>query len=137
MGTEKYLFDTDTITNILKPKPSTKLLKMLNGLSRPQQYISTITISEIVYGAMKSNRPEYHLENLQNVLLPMAHIACFDSKAAFFYGELRAAQEKKGKSLNTADLQIASIAMANDLFLVTGNTRHFEMIDNLRIINWI
>ncbi|MCI5151360.1 MAG: hypothetical protein D3916_18590, partial [Candidatus Electrothrix sp. MAN1_4] len=47
-----FLFDTDVITNVLKKTPSHALLQKLDGLSRAQQYISTITISEIVYGAL-------------------------------------------------------------------------------------
>ena len=49
-----FLFDTDTITNIVKPTPSRRLLRQIDQLTANQQYISTITISEIVYGAEKS-----------------------------------------------------------------------------------
>ncbi|MCK5915112.1 MAG: type II toxin-antitoxin system VapC family toxin, partial [Deltaproteobacteria bacterium] len=59
-----FLFDTDVITNILKKHPSKYLLEQLTVVPKHEQYISTITISEIVYGAVKSNRPEYHLDNL-------------------------------------------------------------------------
>ena len=46
-----FLFDTDIITNVLKKKPSTRLLKHLADVPNNEQFISTITISEIVYGA--------------------------------------------------------------------------------------
>jgi len=62
-----FLFDTDVITNILKKNPSKILLERLSVIPRQKQYISTITISEIVYGAVKSIRPEYHLNNLENI----------------------------------------------------------------------
>ena len=65
---EKYLFDTDTITNIFKKKPSSKLVKKLKILPKDTQFISTITISEIVYGAMKSNSSDYHLQNLKEII---------------------------------------------------------------------
>lgn len=137
MPGEKYLFDTDTITNIVKPNPSRKLLKRLDKISKKQQFVSSITIGEIVYGAMKSLRPAYHLANLRNVLLPHVNILPFDSKAAFFYGRLRAAQEITGKPISHTDLQIAATALSNDLVLVTGNIRHFSMIENLRVENWL
>ena len=60
-----FLFDTDTITNIVKPTPSLRLLRQIDQLLVNQQYISTITISEIVYGAEKSQRADYHLNNLK------------------------------------------------------------------------
>ena len=133
----KYLFDTDIITNILKKRPSEKLIKRLQKLNQLNQFISTITISEIVYGAYKTSSPDYHLYNLENILLPNVNIVAFDSKSAYICGKLRAALEKKGNILSFADLQIASIAIANEFILVTGNTKHFERINELNIENWI
>ncbi len=69
-----FLFDTDVITNVLKKRPSKTLLDRLSRTPMREQYISTITISEIVYGAAKSNRPEYHLKNLENILLPSVNV---------------------------------------------------------------
>ncbi|MDM8522200.1 hypothetical protein QUF80_02415 [Desulfococcaceae bacterium HSG8] len=45
--------------------------------------------------------------------------------------------EKKGQPLSFADLQIASVAIANNLTLITGNEKHFERIDELEIENWL
>lgn len=132
-----FLFDTDVITNILKKSPSENLLKRLSEVPMYEQYISTITISEIVYGAVKSIRPEYHLDNLESILLPSVNIVGFDSKAAYICGRLRATLEKAGLPLDLADLEIASIAIAGDLVLVTGNTKHFSRISELEIENWL
>lgn len=132
-----FLFDTDVITNILKKSPSENLLKRLSEVPMYEQYISTITISEIVYGAVKSIRPEYHLDNLESILLPSVNIVGFDSKAAYICGRLRAILEKAGLPLDLVDLEIASIAIAGDLVLVTGNTKHFSRISELEIENWL
>lgn len=132
-----YLFDTDIITNIFKKRPSPTLLGKLAKIPRRAQYISTITISEIVYGAMKSSRADLHLRNLEEILLPAVSIASFNAKAAYLCGQLRADLEKQGTPLDLADLEIAAIALANDFTLVTGNTRHFERISRLRIENWL
>ncbi|MCW5212820.1 type II toxin-antitoxin system VapC family toxin [Desulfobulbus sp. TB] len=132
-----FLFDTDVITNVLKKRPSKILLKKLIGLSKTKQYISTITVSEIVYGAFKSNRPEYHLNNLENILLPSVNVVGFDSKAAGVCGRVRAELEKKGQRLDLADLEIASITIARDFTLVTENIRHFGRIDRLQVENWL
>ncbi len=132
-----FLFDTDIITNILKKNPSERLLKQLAPIPVFEQYISTITVSEIVYGAAKSNRPEYHLENLEKVLLPSVNVVGFDSKAAYVCGRLRTELEKKGTPLDLADLEIAAIAIAGEFTLVTGNTKHFSRIIELRVENWL
>ena len=132
-----FLFDTDTITNIVKPRPSQNLLAKLANVSKDQQYISTITISEIVYGAEKSQRPEYHLNNLESILLPAVNIVGFDTKAAYVCGRIRAELEKRDTPLDLADLEIASIAIANNLTLVTNNVRHFKRVPLLQFENWL
>jgi len=132
-----YLFDTDIITNVFKKQPSPDLLARLASTPRNQQHISTVTVSEIVYGACKSTRPAYHLRNLQDVLLPAVNLVPFDGKAAFVCGRIRADLEKSGTPLALADLEIAAIALANQLVLVTGNTRHFARVHGLVVENWL
>jgi tRNA(fMet)-specific endonuclease VapC len=132
-----FLFDTDIVSNILKRQPSTKLTERLRTVPRQQQFLSTITIAEMVYGAMKSTRADYHLKQLHEDILPGINIAVFDSPAAFIYGALRAELEKRGEPLSHTDLQIASIAIANDYTLITNNLRHFRRIVRLRSESWL
>ena len=99
-----FLFDTDTITNIVKPRPSQNLLAKLANISKDQQYIS-----EIVYGAEKSQRPEYHLNNLENILLPAVNVVGFDTKAAYVCGRIRAELEKRGTPLDLAGYKVRVI----------------------------
>ncbi len=53
------------------------------------------------------------------------------------YGKIRAGLVKSGKVITNTDIQIASIAIANDLILITGNIRHFQHIEELKIENWL
>lgn len=132
-----YLFDTDVITHVFKKSPSEKLLARLSEVPQQAQHISTITISEIVYGAWKSSQPRRHLDNLEKVLLPAVNIVGFDARAAYVCGGLRARLERAGTPLALADLEIASIAIANDLTLVSGNLRHFTRVGELQVENWL
>ena len=132
-----YLFDTDAITNILKPRPNEVLLQKLSRLTQREQYISTITIFEIVYGAMRSSRPEFHLKNLKEVLLPSVNIVGFDTKAAYICGRIRANLEHRGQTISLADMEIAAITIANDFTLITGNTKHFKRVTGLKLENWL
>jgi predicted nucleic acid-binding protein len=132
-----YLFDTDVITNILKKRPSQNLVMRLQDCDKSSQFISVITVMEIIYGAYKSSRPEYHLEKLENVILPAVNIARFGMKSAHICGKLKADLELKGRRLSLADLQIAAIAIADELILITGNISHFERIPGLKTENWL
>lgn len=132
-----YLFDTDAISNIFKKKPSARFRRKLQAVDPSDQHISTITIAEIVYGAYKSPRPDFHMDNLQKVLLPAVNIVVFDSRAAYICGRLRAQLEQQGRPVSFADLQIGAIAMANDLILISGNIKHFRQIPGLSVENWL
>ena len=41
-----------------------------------------------------------------------------------------------GTPIGAYDLQIAALALANNLILVTHNTREFERVDGLRLEDW-
>ena len=131
-----YLFDTDVISNVFKKRPSPLLLDRLSTVDAEHQYISVITVAEIVWGAQKSSRPSYHLRNLESLMEQVA-VLDFDLSAAYWAGRIRAKLESAGRRLAWADIQIAAIAKANDLTLITGNTKHFARITQLRVENWL
>ena len=133
----KYLFDTDTITTLLKPRPPQRLLEKIQSVEPRDQYISTITIFEISYGAHKSKNPRKYLDFLEQQVLPKVRVLTFDDTAAYMAGRMRAEKEKVGQPLVPLDLQIAAIARANGCILVTGNVRHFVSIPGLEAQNWI
>lgn len=132
-----FIFDTDIYTNVLRKIPSKTLLNRLKKVPRRDQFTTTVTIGEVYYGLMKtSNRPRL-LKLFENVLLPRATILPFDFSAAKKYGEIRSALEKQGTPLAHADLQIAAIALAMDMTLITGNLKHFQRVPRLTVENWL
>lgn len=136
-GSEMYLFDTDCISNLLKKTPSKKFIEKIGNLDKNDQYISTITVGELVYGAFKSNESQLFLEKIKNIILPAVNVLSFDISASFVYGKIRSELKREGIVISDADIQIASIAIANKLILITGNTRHFKNIKYLSVENWL
>ena len=132
-----YLFDTDSISNLLKKKPSEKFVDNISRIDKSDQFISTITVGELVCGAFKSNNTQFYLDYLNNILFPAVNVLSFDISAAFIYGKIRSELSAGGIIISDADMQIASIAIANNLILITGNTRHFIHIVDLQIENWL
>lgn len=63
-------------------------------------------------------------------------VITIDDNAALIYGEIRAELAGKGTIIGPYDLQIAVIALANDLTLITHNTREFGRISSLIIEDW-
>ena len=132
-----FLFDTDTLSQILKPTPSSTLLARLAIVPPEQQFTSAITVGEMVYGAHRSPSPEPLLRQLEERLWPNVRVLPFDRPAAETYGRLRAELERAGTPLSEPDLRIASIALTHDLIVVTGNVRHFGRVSGLRVENWL
>ncbi|MFY9615996.1 MAG: type II toxin-antitoxin system VapC family toxin, partial [Candidatus Dormiibacterota bacterium] len=64
-------------------------------------------------------------------------VVSFDEAAAYRYGVVRADLERMGRRLDDPDLRIASVALAHDLVLVSGNQKHFTRIPELRLENWL
>ena len=57
--------------------------------------------------------------------------------AADHYGQVKALLKRKGMPIGEMDTQIAAHALAEDLILVTHNSRHFKSIPGLKIEDWV
>lgn len=77
------------------------------------------------------------MRQLEELLWPNLLILPFDRAAAETFGRIRAELERTGTSLAEPDLRIGAIALARDLTVVTGNTRHFARIPGPRVENWL
>jgi tRNA(fMet)-specific endonuclease VapC len=53
--------------------------------------------------------------------------------ASGLYSDLR----KNGKTIGDADILIAAIVIKNEGTLVSNNTKHYEDINQLKLLNWI
>ena len=98
--------------------------------------ISSITVSELHYGACKSSHIEKNNQRLNEFLTPF-EILPFDLNASKFYGNIRARLEKKGKVIGPLDMLIAAHALSRELILITNNVKEFDRIKNLQIENWV
>lgn len=132
-----YLFDTDTISSVLRKDPPSGLLRRLAGVPPGRQFTSAITVGELVYGAYRSARRDHFLSKLDQLVWPNVQILPFDEAAGRVYGQLRARLERAGSPLAEPDLRIAAITLVHDLTLITGNLRHFVRIKELKIENWL
>ena len=126
------LLDTDHCVAILRRKLD------LRKYVSPDEELATTTISvaELTHGAQRSQNRDDNLARLE-VLLSTLVILPFDEPAAWRFGTLKAELESSGRPLDDLDLQIASIAIETESTLITNNTRHFDRIHDLELMNWI
>jgi len=60
----------------------------------------------------------------------------FDKRTWEKGAQISASLFQQGKPIEDADILIAAYCIVNDFTLVTNNTRHFERVDGLKIVNW-
>ena len=135
----KSLIDTDILSEIRKGRNAKVIAKAIAYKAIFKHYtISVITVSEIIKGWRKLNRQD----RIQDFLidLPQMEILSLDLKSAELSGLIHADLEKTGQPIGLADVLIASIAIQNNLILVTGNTKHYQKIQSLgyhlQLDNW-
>jgi tRNA(fMet)-specific endonuclease VapC len=92
--------------------------------------VTSISVGELVHGAIKSQRAPDNLAKLE-VLLAALTVLPFDEWSARRFGELKAELELTGAMLSDLDLQIASIALDRDAILLTHNHKHFSRLIDL------
>ncbi|MHB8507343.1 MAG: PIN domain-containing protein [Candidatus Dormibacteria bacterium] len=131
----RYLLDTDTLSALLKPRPNLVLGRRLASEPAESIFTSAITAGELVYGAARSGRE--NLVERVGAVLDALPVVSFDSASSHVYGRVRAELEAAGKSIAEPDLRIASIALAYEMVVVTGNARHFSRVPGLRTENWL
>jgi len=129
------VLDTDTLSELMRPRPSSRLVARLEQVAVAEQATTSITLGEIAYGAHKANR--HALYERAVGLLRGVKILDFDRAAAEQYGEIRLALERAGVRLADPDLRIAAIAVASDRLLVTGNVKHLARVPGLRSEDWM
>jgi tRNA(fMet)-specific endonuclease VapC len=117
------LLDTDHCVAILSQQ-----LDLRDPLS-PEDELATsaISVAELTHGANRSKQKEDNLARLE-VLLSVLTIFPFDDQAGRCFGRMKAELEAKGEPLDDLDLQIACIAIVNDMVLLTNHTKHFKRV---------
>ncbi|MBF0203713.1 MAG: type II toxin-antitoxin system VapC family toxin [Desulfamplus sp.] len=129
------MLDTNICIYIIKQKPE-KVLNHLQEHDIAEIAISSITLSELEYGAMKSMRTD---QNRFAIIQFTAAIDVlpYDDIAARHYGEVRSYLEKKGTPIGNLDMLIAAHALSRNCILVTNNEKEFKRVPNLKIENWV
>jgi len=133
----KYLLDTNIISEAQKPHCNPKVKAFIDGLAGEDLYICSITIGEICYGIEKlpSGRKKHELTVWLYSKLPEwfnGRVISLDTDVMTEWGKIRANTDR---TMPAADTMIAAAAITYHLTLVTRNTRDFEGIEGLMLIN--
>ncbi|MBQ1983581.1 MAG: PIN domain-containing protein [Spirochaetaceae bacterium] len=136
-----YLLDTNIISEIRKPYPNENVVKTFLKKKNISD-ISSITWAESLSGVKRmpeGKKKDALLSFYNEIIYEQFDIIPFDEHSAIIYSDIFPKLEALGLIPQEFDLQIASIAIANNMILVTRNTKDFEgicSVSNLMIENW-
>ena len=126
---EIYLLDTNIISEVTKPFPSQNVLTNLE-FYQMSCAISSITWFELLK-EVTLLKDEKRKDDLYSFLIdyvkPSFNIIPYDEHAAFINSTITQKLIPAGFPTPILDTQIASIAIANNLILVTKNTKDFQI----------
>ncbi len=123
----------------MRPSPFPAVVEWLDAQPAEQLFISAVTKAEIELGLAllpEGRRKNELMKAAKEIFLLFdGRNLPFDTAAAQEYALIVAARMKAGRPVSVEDAQIAAIARANNLRLVTRNSKDFERIDGLIVIN--
>jgi tRNA(fMet)-specific endonuclease VapC len=129
----KFLLDTDTLIYVYKR--TGRCLERLSKQSSADVALSTINLFELEFG-MAGSTDRAPMDRYLRSICSRFAVLDFDRDASRHAGETRAHLKKKGTPIGPYDVQIAGIALANKLIVVTRNVREFARVPGLRVENW-
>jgi tRNA(fMet)-specific endonuclease VapC len=135
----KALLDTDTLSEIGRARNATIAGNAKTYRRSFGHYtLSAVSVMEIVRGLQKTQATTRL--NTFLATLPHVEVLLFEQATAELAGRIAGDLERTGQFIGTADTMIAATAIEHGLELVTGNTTHFQRIQQLgyplTLVNW-
>jgi tRNA(fMet)-specific endonuclease VapC len=126
-----FLIDTNTISYFYRKNP-----QVASKFQSHSEKIHFCVISkmESIFGAKKNDNQI--LVDFYNDIYNAYPLLSFDSDCVEIFCDTKVFLSNQGKIVEDFDLMIASIALANNLTLVTNNTKHFINIPDLKVVDW-
>ena len=131
-----YLLDTNICIFILNQKSGfERIVRRMDGLSRGEVIVSSISVAELQFGVWASQHKEDNSLRLERFLAEF-DVAPFGEAEARSYGRLRAKLRELGTPIGPLDMLIAGHALASGATLITNNLREFQRVPDLMTEDW-
>jgi tRNA(fMet)-specific endonuclease VapC len=124
--------DTDVVSYIFKDDTRAKLY--LPHLIRVPKFISFMTLAELQSWKLQNNWGKRKVTKFEEFLSDFG-VVHSNEELCDIWADIISDAYKKGRSIDTADAWVASVALLFGIPLVTHNRRHFENVKDLKIIS--
>ena len=126
------ILDTNVVSELMRPTPSSKVLNWVNSVHRDQIFSTVITLYEIEFGIArlplepKRNLLQSAWNTVRNEYL-VGRILNLDPVSASLAEQMKAAAIANGDNSDICDLLVAAIAKRECFPVATRNTKHFTV----------
>jgi predicted nucleic acid-binding protein len=132
----RYLLDTNIVSYYLRRVSSVLEQRVGDALNQHQAAISVVTRAELRFGQAGMTADDRRRSLINSFLLRLPSLE-WTVQAADYYGTLKNSLKSQGMPIGEMDTQIAAHALAENLILVTHNTRRFERVPGLKLEDWL
>lgn len=132
-----FLLNTNVLSEMMRENPDPQVMENLARYDGDLG-IPALVAHELRFGwlRMPDGRRKDAIGHFLQDVVSLLPVLPYDASAARIHAELRQEAGSKGQTLPFVDGQIAAIAMAHGLTLITRNTKDFASIRGLRLDNW-
>lgn len=129
-----YLLDTNVCIRFVNRSNHGVVVRM-SKLGPDALRISSVTVAEMLHGALRSPRSAENLRTLREFRDAIASVP-FDDEAAEHAGQICAELAARVRPIGWNDVLIAATARAHRMTLVTHNVSEFSRVRDLRLEDW-
>lgn len=132
------LLDTNIVSDGLKVRPNPNVQAWIDSIEPSDLWISAVTVAELGMGVelMTEGKKKIGRAGVNKAIDAFGGLCLpFDALAAHAFGRIVAARRHAGRPIEALDAQLAAIAITTGFALATLNTKDFEGIDGLKVID--
>lgn len=130
-----HLLDSSTCVAYLRGGRTSPVACEFERRAASEIALCSVVVAELVYGALRSNRPESNLASLNTFFSRFVSLP-FDDACAEHCARIRADLASRGTPIGPHDLLIAAIGLHHDLVVATHNTAEFSRVSGLHVEDW-
>jgi hypothetical protein len=135
-----YLLDTNVLSELMREAPAPEVLHWFAAQTPNRLYTCTINKAETLAGiaVLPAGRRRDALARAAQQIFEeefAGRCVVFGSGSAEQFALVIAQRKRMGRPIEAVDAQVAAVALAAHLKLVTRNTKDFAGIDCLEVVN--
>jgi predicted nucleic acid-binding protein len=126
-----YILDTNILSELMDPEGASAVLVWADAVAPADQFTTAMSQAEVLYGLAVMPKGKRRTERIMWAEQMFAEdfpgrILPFEQRAAAHYADILSSRGSWGRRIDTIDAQIAAVARATGMAVVTRNVRDFQ-----------